>query len=230
MRRIIVTVFCLMSVICLCSAEWKPYAEDNRSVRVSGRVTGQDHSPLQYVTVAILGSGGTVLSAATSSEEGEWSLSVAVESDSLRNCNILYSMVGYKEFSCRLGDVISSFSDSGMEVRDFVMEEDSEMLSKAVVVEKRPMIEHKFDRITLNVSELAVARTGNALDVLKAAPGVTIDNEGNVKLNGSAVSVWIDGKPSNMSGKDLEAFLQGSSGTSIDKVPDFHPGSPRRKR
>lgn len=188
------------------------------TVRISGRVTGADSSPLQYVTVAVLGSGGTVLSAATSSDDGKWAMSVTAETDSLGDCSILYSMVGYKELSCRLGDVISSLSDSEVTVKDMAMEEDSEMLSRAVVVDKRPMIEHKFDRITLNVSELAVAQTGNALDVLKAAPGVTIDNDGNVKLNGSAVSVWIDDKPSNMSGKDLEAFLQGSSGTSIEKV------------
>ncbi len=188
------------------------------TIRISGRVTGADSSPLQYVTVAVLASGGTVLSAATSSEDGEWSLTVNAEADSLRDCNILYSLVGYKELTCRLGDILSSLSDSEVTVKDIAMEEDSEMLSRAVVVDKRPMIEHKFDRITLNVSELAVAPPGNALDVLLAAPGVTIDNAGNVKLNGSAVSVWIDDKPSNMSGKDLEAFLQGSSGTSIEKV------------
>lgn len=92
------------------------------------------------------------------------------------------------------------------------------MLQSAKAVGKRPLLEHRFDKIVMNVSELAAAKTGNATDVLRAAPGVTFDKDGNIQLNGKSVTVWLDGKPSNMSGKELQAYLKGSSGTAIDKI------------
>lgn len=42
--------------------------------------------------------------------------------------------------------------------------------------------------------------------------------EGNVKLNGQPVSVWIDGRPSYLSGLELEALLRATDGTTIDKI------------
>jgi len=45
-------------------------------------------------------------------------------------------------------------------------------------------------------------------------------------LNGSAVQVWIDNRPSNLSGAQLEALLSGTDGSTIDKIEIMaHPSS-----
>ena len=46
---------------------------------------------------------------------------------------------------------------------------------------------------------------------------MTIDKDCFVKLNGKSVSVWIDGRPSYLDGKALEAMLRSTNGESIDK-------------
>jgi hypothetical protein len=46
----------------------------------------------------------------------------------------------------------------------------------------------------------------NSMDILKMATGVSVDPSGNIKLNGSKVQIWIDGRPSNISGTDLESL------------------------
>ena len=189
-------------------------------------------SPLEFVTVALADTAGRVTSGATTDSTGSYIIRIQDRSVSSMENRLVFSLVGYKERSFSFLELESSAGDGpageGMpscKVEDGVMEigpvvlwEDAQVLAGAKVSGKRPLIEHQFDRLVLNVSELAVAQTGDALDVLKSSPGVTVDNEGNIKLNGSTVAVWIDGRPSNMSGSDLEAYLKGSDGSSIEKV------------
>ena len=201
----------------------------DKIITLKGKVISGS-SPLEFVTVALSDSSGTVISGATTDSAGVYHIGFPSGAGDSRYLKLLFSLVGYK-------DKVMVFPDSGISgqgTADIVsiasldgdvavispvsMEEDARMLSEAVVSGKRPLVEHQFDRLVLNVSELAVAQTGDALDVLKSSPGVTVDKDGNVKLNGSTVSVWIDGRPSNMSGADLEAFLKGSEGSSIEKV------------
>lgn len=94
---------------------------------------------------------------------------------------------------------------------------DTTAIEAAVFTEKVKQIELKYDKLVYNVSQSSFASGSNALDLIKKAPGVVVDQDGNVKLNGKAVSVWIDGRPSHMDGKSLEALLRSTSGESIDK-------------
>ncbi len=189
-------------------------AQDFSSVK--GAVFSESaREALQYVTVALIDASGKVTGGATTDSLGMYSFKV---SGSTSESSLLVSFVGYEEQTHPLSALVETSAGGTAVLRDIFLKEDAKMLAGAVVSGKRKLLEHHFDRIVLNVSELAVAKTGNALDVLKTSPGVTVDKDGNVKLNGQTVSVWIDGRPSQMSGKDLEAYLQGSTGDSIEKV------------
>jgi len=191
------------------------YAEDVRILK--GKVAEKSGSnPLEYVTVALADTSGRVLDGATADSSGSFSLKFpSVSADA---AELIYSLVGYKDLRLPLADAVEKVEGGIGILKTVCLEDDPQMLSGAVVADKRPLIEHRFDRLVLNVSELAVAKTGNALDVLKSSPGVTVDKDGNVQLNGQTVSVWIDGRPSQMSGKDLETWLSGSTGDTIEKV------------
>lgn len=203
---------------------------------VADAVTGQ---PVEFVTVALMDRDGRVSVGAITDSAGVYFMRIPEGVSTVAGCRIVFSLVGYEDRSFSLADLntgdgngshvdVSRMSEKAipvctvsgcvMELGPVYLKEDAKMLSGARVSADRPLIEHKFDRLVLNVSELAVAQTGDALDVLKSSPGVTVDTDGNIKLNGSIVAVWIDGRPSNMSGADLEVWLKGSDGSSIDKV------------
>ena len=95
----------------------------------------------------------------------------------------------------------------------------SEQLKEVVVETKRQFIERKADRMIVNV-DAAVSNAGSsALDVLEKSPGVSIDKDGNISLKGKqGVKIYIDGKPSYLSGPDLANFLKNLSSSQLDQL------------
>ena len=182
---------------------------DSDDRRLTGRVSDSESGRgLEFVTVALRNSSADLVAAATTDSTGVYVLTAS----SAAGCRVEFSLVGYKDASVSLDGVTIG------EIPTVSLVPDTQMLQSAKVVGKRPLLEHRFDKIVMNVSELAAAKTGNATDVLRAAPGVTFDKDGNIQLNGKSVTVWLDDRPSNMSGKELQAYLKGSSGVAIDKI------------
>jgi len=95
----------------------------------------------------------------------------------------------------------------------------SERLKEVVVETKKQFIERKADRMIVNV-DAAVSNAGSsALEVLEKSPGVTIDKDGNISLKGKqGVKIYIDGKPSYLSGPDLANFLKNLSSSQLDQL------------
>lgn len=95
----------------------------------------------------------------------------------------------------------------------------SENLKEVVVATKKQFIERKADRMIVNV-DASVSNAGStALDVLEKSPGVTIDKDGNISLKGKqGVRIYIDGKPSYLSGPDLANFLRNLSSSQLEQL------------
>lgn len=92
-------------------------------------------------------------------------------------------------------------------------------LKEVTVTAKMPPIKHKADRIIVNVDGVITAAGSNALDVLSKSPGVFVDIDGNIRLNGKGgVLVLIDDKPTYFSAQDLAAYLRSLPAGIIDKI------------
>ncbi|MEI9946556.1 MAG: TonB-dependent receptor [Chitinophagaceae bacterium] len=92
-------------------------------------------------------------------------------------------------------------------------------LGEVSVTSKKPLIEQKLDRTIVNV-EASITNVGNsALEVLEKAPGVSIDKDGNISLKGRAgVSIYIDGRPSYLSGADLANMLRNMNASQLEQI------------
>jgi iron complex outermembrane receptor protein len=91
---------------------------------------------------------------------------------------------------------------------------------KAVVVAARkPMIEVKADKTILNVEGTINAVGQDALELLRKAPGVMVDKDDNLSLSGkNGVQVYIDGRPTPLSGADLAAYLKTVQSSSVEAI------------
>lgn len=71
----------------------------------------------------------------------------------------------------------------------------------------------------MNVEGSSLATGNNLLELLQRAPGVVVTPQGNVMLEGkSGVMVMVDGKPTQLSGDQLVAFLQSIPGETVSKL------------
>jgi iron complex outermembrane recepter protein len=92
-------------------------------------------------------------------------------------------------------------------------------LQNVSVIAKKPMIEVKADKTILNIEGTINATGNDALELLRKAPGVTLDKDDNISLSGkNGVQVYIDGKPSPLSGADLTAYLKSMQSSQIESI------------
>lgn len=99
------------------------------------------------------------------------------------------------------------------------LREADQKLGEVTVVARRPVIEVKADKTVLNVEGTVNATGLSALELLRKAPGVTVDNNENVSIKGkNGVRVMIDGREVPLDGKDLAAQLKGLQASDIAHI------------
>jgi iron complex outermembrane receptor protein len=92
-------------------------------------------------------------------------------------------------------------------------------LQAVTVTSQKPIVEVKADKTILNVEGTINAVGNDALELLRRAPGVMVDKDDNLSLAGkNGVQVYIDGKPSPLSGADLAAYLKSLQSTQIEAI------------
>lgn len=95
----------------------------------------------------------------------------------------------------------------------------NKMLAELIIKSKKPFIEIQADKMILNVQSDITATGGNIFELLQKAPGVSITNDEIINLAGkSGVNVLIDGRPTQLSAKDLAAYLKATAATDVDKI------------
>lgn len=92
-------------------------------------------------------------------------------------------------------------------------------LAEVRVTGRRPQVQARIDRTVYDTADDPVAEGGSATDVLATLPSVDVDIDGNVSLRGSgSVAVFINGRPSPVSGDFVAAYLASLPAGSIDRV------------
>jgi len=93
-----------------------------------------------------------------------------------------------------------------------------EALKEVVIISKKQMIEVKPDQVIFNVENSVNAIGNTGFDLLRKSPGVVIDNNDNISLLGNGVAIYIDNKPSPLTGKELSSFLRSLQSTDIEAI------------
>ncbi len=108
------------------------------------------------------------------------------------------------------------------------LQTDEAQLSAVTVTARKPYIERLADRTIVNPEALISNAGSSALEALEKAPGVQVMEGGDVRLKGrSGVAVFIDDKPTYLSGTELESYLRSISASSIKQI-ELMPNPPAK--
>ncbi len=112
-------------------------------------------------------------------------------------------------------------SDSLKHINLGTIELDRDIIEKdgIVIVARKPFVEREAGKITVNVESDPAGTGDNVFELLKRVPGVTIENEETIKLNGkSSVLILINNKKTYLSGDALNLMLKSMQTSSVDKI------------
>ena len=89
---------------------------------------------------------------------------------------------------------------------------DTTMMREVSINGQRQRISYRLDRQKIDASQVLTAQGGTAFDVLRAVPGVVVDADGSLSYRGSQeFLVYVDGKPSPLSGTEALQMIGASS-------------------
>ncbi|OFY41123.1 MAG: hypothetical protein A2X18_12250 [Bacteroidetes bacterium GWF2_40_14] len=205
----------LLTILIFSSA----FAAKNSGIIYGKVIEKENGNALPFATVSILNNEKKIIGGATSGEDGKFTVNNIL----FGVCNVKVSFIGFKDTTLNIRIAENA---TNIDLGTIALATDAVTLKSAVVTARIPVIEQKLDKIVMNVADAIATQGSNALDVLRKAPGISIDPDGNILLNGSAVQVWIDGRPSYLSGQELESLLNGTDGATIDKIEIIaHPSA-----
>jgi iron complex outermembrane recepter protein len=181
--------------------------------KIKGSITDASGKAQEFATITLLkAQDSTLMKGAITDIDGNFELENIAEGKYFINA----SMVGFKNYASKPFDFDGK---TDMSVDKIALQGLDTELKEVTVVARKPMIEVKADRTVFNVESSPTAAGLNALELLRKSPGVNVDKDENIQLKGkSNVIIYINGKPSNMSGRDLSAFLKGLTANDIEAI------------
>jgi outer membrane receptor protein involved in Fe transport len=106
-----------------------------------------------------------------------------------------------------------------IELGRIYLEPNTEMLKEAIIEAEVPLIETKIDKLVYHADKDISIKGGNATDVLRKVPMLTVDLEGNVSLQGTQnIRVLINNKPSAVMAASVAEALKMIPADEIEKV------------
>lgn len=180
---------------------------------IDGYIQDSTGAPLSFALAKILPEGDSVFSqGAIADEKGHFAINNLQPGTYLVEAAIL----GYKT---KRSAVFSLAAGEAKTLPSFTLNAENQQLKEVVIKSTRPLLEVKTDMTIVNVSGSVLALGEDALEVLRLAPGVFVDNNDVIKMNGkSGVRILINGKETYASGQDLATVLKALPAASIEKI------------
>jgi hypothetical protein len=184
---------------------------------ISGTLTDSlTGKPLEYATVALLQKGTTQAVGGTLTDnKGSFTFSDV----GVGEYDLAFSFIGYKTKTIRQISVTATKPAVSIGNVKLGISAAATTLKEVTVEALRPTITQEADRLVVSIEGTALAAGRTAYDVLATAPGVFIDQEGNIQLNGRpGVTIMLDGRLTYLSARDLRTLLEGMSAENIRNI------------
>lgn len=180
--------------------------------QINGSVYGSDNEPAMFSTIMLLNKDSVLIGGALTKEDG----SFVIDKVAPGNYFIKVKNMGFHTY---LSAGISLKQNENLSLEKITLIPSVTQLNETVVTARKAMVEIHADKMVVNVASSVNASGNNGMDLISKAPGVLVDMDKNIILQGkSGVQIYINGRPSRLSGTDLTTFLESLRSENIESL------------
>lgn len=178
-----------------------------------GRIVDENNDPVSFATISLFSkSDSSLIKAGYSLEDGSFLMTHLNPG----NYTLNISFVGY---DTHVIESVEIEANNTTQLNQISLSPFATELGEVVVTTTRPLVEVKPDKTVFNVEGSTNAIGNDALELLRKAPGVVVDNNDRLMLVGkSGVKVYIDGRQSILTGDDLANYLKSLQSSQIEAI------------
>ncbi|TLU96943.1 outer membrane beta-barrel family protein [Dyadobacter sediminis] len=172
--------------------------------RISGSIVDSvSANAIEFVSIALYNkSTGQAIDGTVADEKGKFELNKLVAGE----YKILISFIGYSNKSL---DNIKLEKGQQLDLGIIKLGSNIKTLNEVTVTGQAALIEEKVDRLVYNAEKDIAAKGGDATDILRKVPLLSVDLDGNVSLRGNQnIRVLINNKPSTIVASSVSDALK----------------------
>ena len=189
------------------------------NAQINGSVKDEQGNAISNATVSLLKAKDSSVVKLELSRDGRFGFSQLAKDSFL----ISVSYVGHQTFFSHA----FTYTGTPITLPAFALTAASSKLEGITIAARKKVLDVKADRMILNVEGTINATGGDALELLRKSPGVSVDNDEKLSVNGkNGVQVYIDNKPTPLNGQDLSTYLKSIPSAQIEAIEIIHnPGA-----
>ena len=183
----------------------------NAQNKISGRILDEYNQGADAAIVMLFTQPDSIL-AETTLTDGNGKFSFPLRIGKFLLC---VRMLGYKEIKKEIT------IRENAEIPDMQLEPDEIVLKNVVITARksRPMTSSSNGKIQINVAQSYLTDIGDALDVLKHSPGISVNSKGDISLASlGGTALYVNGKKLMLQGEELSAYLRSLPSSKISKI------------
>ncbi len=173
---------------------------------IKGRVYGKvldakTKKPVEFASCVVLWfNKDSLLNGSLVKENGDFSIDNLPAMGGFR---LKITQIGYKPLITKF--YLQLPAKLEVDLGDLKLETDEKLLNEVEVVTEKSNVTLSIDKRVYNVDKDLSTKGGTAVDVMKNVPGVTVDADGNAQLRNQSPTIFVDGRPSNLTLQQIPA-------------------------
>ncbi|MEJ5993719.1 TonB-dependent receptor [Pedobacter sp. Du54] len=206
--------FLALTILIILSIKTSKAQEKTIQGIINGTVLDEIQKPVEYATIGLFKTTDSSLVKTTlSNPDGKFQF-ITVKTGSY------FVKVNMMGFATHRGKMFTLSDDKLIiDLATINIRAEGKTLKTVSITAVKPLIERKTDKLVMNVENSSVLIGSTALEVLQKAPGVTVDQNDRISMQGKqGVLILIDGKQTYMSSADVANLLRSMQSEQIESI------------
>lgn len=183
-----------------------------QSFSINGKIALEDNKKMAVTSVLLYPENNqTLLKVVVIDDAGNF----AFQGIKAGNYVLKIDALGFESYKSAVFTIV----DKNITLPVIVLKIATSELKEVVIKKEKPMVQVLADKTVFNVENTINATGTSGFELLRKAPGVVIDNNDNLIVEGkSGILIYIDGKQSFLTGTDLSNYLKTIQATDIEAI------------